>query len=211
MQKFDPIDLDRLLPDYYKAEKGRLSELLQQFSDGGQIDYADFYLSNPPKDHFLNGDLVKEIRCPLFDSNRAEYVKVYPHALILSNTCDLFSENERSLNIKEAIFAPAMELQDYLKEYSIDDPQKESFLHALRRQEFTNLFYLPTGAEEDAKSEYIVRFDKLFWFPTEELLSYLENIEINRVCSLSKIAHYLLVTKITWHLARLPEEPDRYM
>lgn len=68
------------------------------------------------------------------------------------------------------------------------------FLSELKLQRITNIFYISDNGEQ----EYIALLDKIFWFPTEELNSYLENIKENKLFSLTHFGYYLFLLKLTF-------------
>lgn len=101
-------DLEKILPlELTEQKKGRLQEGLNQFlkvNNNKDRYYTDFYLhySNP---HFLQGDLIREIRFPVFNKSNRQYEKLYFDALLISNTCDV-DDSEKKRNIaKQAILA----------------------------------------------------------------------------------------------------------
>ena len=155
-------------------------------------------------------DLVKEIRVSKWNDEKAIYEKVYTDAIIVSNTCDISFENKHDVNTKQCLFAPLVDFKEYLLdlEKAGCKPEKiESFSTAVKAQLRTNIFYLPTN-HKDGK-EYIVLLDNVFWFPTTELNSYIDNIDENRISTLSHFGYYLFILKLSYHLCRLPEQCDR--
>lgn len=171
--------------------------------------YTDFYL---PIEYnfFLQGDILDEIRYSSWNKSKRGYEKEYGKAILLSNSCDVSPENIHGINIKQALFAPVREYTgyiEYLKEHKLSDDQIKSFEYGIKSQMFSNLFYLPKN--DNDKKEYIVWLDKIFWFPIDELNKYVEDIEQNRICSLDLFGHYLFIIKLSYHLSRLPESPDR--
>ncbi len=72
------------------------------------------------------------------------------------------------------------------------------------------LRFLPTYlTNEENPIDYICHLDKAFWFPTEELHSYLSDIEQTRIASLDYFGYYLFLVKLSYHFCRLPEEKQR--
>ena len=103
---FSIDEFEKLLPpELTNQKKGRLREGLIQFSDPYNSQdkfYTDFYL---PISHnyFLQGDLIREMRFPLFNKESGQYEKLYYDALIISNTCDIDESNIRTLR-KKVVF-----------------------------------------------------------------------------------------------------------
>lgn len=210
---FGDDSFELLLPSYLvDPEKSRLKDALKQFTSdekGKEIDYTNFYKAFQHA-YFMQSDLVKEIRVAKWNDEKAIYEKVYTDAIIISNTCDISYDNKRDINTKQCLFAPLIDFNEYLKDLEKEGylPEKiSSFSQAIKAQLKTNIFYLPTNHKDN--KEYIVLLDNVFWFPTEELNSYLEKIEDNRITSLSHFGYYLFILKLSYHLCRLPEQCDR--
>jgi hypothetical protein len=205
-------EISSLLPSYLvEPEKSRLREALLQFHNRNSeaIEYSNFYkdFAHP---FFLQSDLLKEIRFAEWDESTSVFLKAYTDAIVISNTCDITVENKRTLNRKECLLAPLVDLQVYLRDLEIegyDGERLKEFSRVIRSQLSTNIFYLPSNYKDS--KEYIVLLDNLFWFPTQELNSYIEEIEQTRIASLSQFGHYLFCLKLSYHLCRLPEQCDR--
>ena len=205
-----PLDftmIEHLFPSYLTTtEKGRLLDALEQFKDAnakGNWDtkiYSHFYASTS-YDYFLQGDIVREIRYPNFNKQNRSYESTYTDALILSNTCDLDLSNLRKIN-KQVVMAPLLEMSEYLEE----DPNQE-IIQGIKSQTTSNIFHLPPNRFNG--KEYICHLDKAFWFPTDELNSYLSDLDQTRIASLDYFGYYLFLVKLSYHFCRLPEEKQR--
>lgn len=205
-----PLDftmIEHLFPSYLTTtEKGRLLDALEQFKDAnakGNWDtkiYSHFYASTS-YDYFLQGDIVREIRYPNFNKQNRSYESTYTDALILSNTCDWDLSNLRKIN-KQVVMAPLLEMSEYLEE----DPNQE-IIQGIKSQTTSNIFHLPPNHFNG--KEYICHLDKAFWFPTDELNSYLSDLEQTRIASLDYFGYYLFLVKLSYHFCRLPEEKQR--
>jgi hypothetical protein len=222
---------DLLPSNFDDRQKGKLARLLDQFKIDKealkQVDqnkdkktpeknkswspkvYSDFYL--PKKyDFFLQGDLLKEIRVAFWNTKTHDFEKKYNDAILLSNSCDITPDNLHGINAKQALFAPVREYNGYityLETKGYNEEKIKSFEAAIKNQMFSNLLYLPKNTNEN--KEYIVWLDKIFWFPIDELNTYIPDIEQNRVFTLDLFGHYLFIIKLAYHLCRLPESPDR--
>lgn len=206
-------DFDRILPNYLVSEdKGRLKDALKQFTvewTGKNIDYSDFYKSYGHA-YFMQSDLVKEIRMSNWNDEKAIFEKGYPDAIIVSNTCDISFENKHTLNAKQCLFAPLVDFNEYIKDLEKNGYEKsklEQFILTVKSQLVSNLFYLPPT--NNLKKEYVAFLDNVFWFPVSELNTYVDNLEENRIISLSHFGYYLFILKLSYHLCRLPEQCDR--
>lgn len=206
-------DFDLILPNYLvNEEKSRLRDALRQFTvdeKGKEINYADFYKSYGHA-YFMQSDLVREIRMSLWNEEGAVFEKSYSDAIIISNTCDISFENKHSMNSKQCLFAPLIDFNEYINDLVASGYEKdklEQFIQTVKAQLVTNLFYLPLFHKNN--KEYVVFLDNVFWFPAIELNSYIDNIQENRITSLSHFGYYLFILKLSYHLCRLPEQCDR--
>jgi hypothetical protein len=202
---------DKLLPPYLtNTDKGRIRAGLDQFLKGkDEIDYSEFY-SYHSHSVLMQSDLIHSIISIDWDEENRKYKTGYTPGILISNSCDVSLENKRHINNKEALFAPIIPLQDYLKmarEDDYSDRQISGFYDTLTKQEYTNLFYLPPNHINGRA--YIVRLDKIWWVPQTELIQIFENIDNSRLLSLSDWAYYLFLTKLSLHTCRVPEEIER--
>lgn len=213
MQSFNVDNLGELFPSYLSlGEKGRLAKALEQFKGKSDnvINYDKFYASNIQSSHFKQGDLLAQIRFPHWDIDKSEFIKKYPNAIILSNTCDIAIENERDID-KQVCFAESFKLKDFL-DYLQDKgtkPQRiKEISNSIKRQDYSNLFYMPPKNSDE--NEYIIFFDRVTWFPIKELEIYKsQNFNETLISTLSHFGHYLMIVKMTYHLCRVPEENER--
>jgi hypothetical protein len=151
-----------------------------------------------------------EIRNANWNPDEDSYDKSYINGLILSNTCDMSFDNSRSINPKECLFAPVLNLQDYLDDLlAAGHPEQKvsAFKNNLITQVYSNLFYLPKINDSDI--ERIALLDRIFWYPIEQLKPLLQNIKKERIASLNQFGFYPLVLKLSYHFCRLPEQIDR--
>lgn len=201
LKRFEQLNPENIIPEKYKRWNPQY--------------YNEFYLNNP-EPFFYQGDLLREIRNVKWKLKNTssgmsmECEKVYETALLLSNSCDISSDNNRSLNQKQALFAPVVELdkfESFLLEREVVKEKINSYILRIKNQFYSNILYLPTNPSTN--KDYIAYLDKIFWFPTEELNSYLPDIKDTRIGTLDIFGHYLFIIKLSYHLNRLPEEPDR--
>lgn len=208
---FDFTMIEHLFPDYLTAtEKGRLLNALEQFKDASTKGkwnnklYTHFYSPSSYK-YFLQGDLIREIRYPDWNNQSKFFDRTFTDALILSNTCDLDLSNLRKAH-KQVVMAPLLEMNQYLDEIS-KEQGLDDMVNGIKTQTTSNILHLPPNPTNG--KEYICHLDKAFWFPTEELNSYLPDIEQTRIASLDYFGYYLFLVKLSYHFCRLPEEKQR--
>lgn len=210
---YDSQKWDLLLPStLLDKDKERLKRMLEQFivpEHKNKIKkYDDFYLQNS-FDYFLQGDILKNINSLSWDYENSKYTFANSPVILLSNTCDVSKENKHIFD-KQALYAPVTKLDffvDSLREDSIDESKIVSICNTLKRQEYSNIFYLPPNPIN--KNEYIVLLDNIFWQPSTVLKEKLSNINDERFLSLNHFGFYLLITKLSYHFCRTPEETDR--
>lgn len=221
-----PLDInnfERLLPSYLREEgKHRLRKALEQFSPNRgevglenlsqskeSIDYSNFFSDISPN-YFMQGDMLNSVRIVDWDEEIDDYYSGFSSVMLISNTCDVTQENERSLNYKQSLLAPVISVEEYFADledtgYSVD--KIKSYHTSLKKQEISNLIYIPRN--DINGKEYIVFLDKIIWHPSKTLQKQVKNLEDSRFISLSNFGFYLVILKISYHLCRLPEEVDR--
>jgi hypothetical protein len=210
---FGKESIENLLPSYLTStEKGRIKEGLRQFKSGNKNfdkNYQGFYHLNPPE-YWMQGDLLHTVKIVDWDSDEDDYYSAYSPVIMLSNTCDVSSDNVRSINPKQIIVAPVIPLKEYIDDLKSEGFSKsniDSFCATLRNQEYSNLLYLPKN--EVNQKEYLVFLDKILWVAPSQLVIQNNDIADKRFISLSNFGFYLLLTKISFHFCRIPEEKDR--
>jgi hypothetical protein len=202
-------ELNKILPpELTEQRKGRLQDGLKQFFKSTNLQdkfYSDFYLSstNP---FFLQGDLIKELRFPIFNSDSRLYEKLYYDAILISNTCDIDEANKRNIP-KKAILAKLIPLDTFVETlHEMEVENAANILIQVKNQLFSNVIYLP---ETRDKKEYIAYFDDLTIIEVEELTVLKDEITSNRIASLDYFGYYLFIFKLSYHFCRLPEETQR--
>lgn len=127
--------------------------------------------------------------------------------LLISNSCDIDLSNERTL-LPRVLFAPILSLNSLeavYQEAGRSEEQLESFLATARRQEVTNIFYLPT-APYGPDQECIVVLDDIHQQP---IRTFVEGVR-TRVFRLNQFAFWTLLIKLSIHFSRFNEEVARY-
>lgn len=214
MSSFSEYRFEELLPPYLSfPEKDRLKKGLEQFIRNSlkekTPDYSGFFLDKCPA-FLMQSDLINSIGMVDWDYDKKDFYSGFTPAVLVSSTCDISSDNFRTINKKEALFAPLIDLEEYcidLKEAGFSQEHINSFINSLHNQEFSNLFYIPKNQKN--KKDYIVFFDKISWFPSDELLKTIDEIDSLRFISLSNFGFYLFVLKLSYHFCRIPEESYR--
>lgn len=210
---FNKEEWDILLPSNLLAtDKERLKRLLGQFFNvehrKGVKKYDNFYLDTSVK-YFLQGDVLKNINSLFWDAENGNYTFANSPVILLSNTCDVSEENNHNFD-KQALYAPVTKLDfftDSLREEGVGEQKIISIINALKNQEYSNVFYLPSNPVNG--NEYVILLDNIFWQPSNILKEKLPQINEERFLSLNHFGFYLLITKLSYHFCRVPEEIDR--
>lgn len=132
---------------YYltKQQKEGLIKALNDFPHTTQY-YSNLY----PCD-LLQGDGWSQFEVIRFEDGVRDKIK----GIVLSNSCDVSSENKRDLPPK-LTFAPIIKLANYaqlLQRNGLTQEQIESRFQAIREQRVTSMFYLPKSSTLDG--EYV--------------------------------------------------------
>jgi hypothetical protein len=221
---FEIDTFERLLPSYLvDDDKKRLKLALEQFYSGNpnEINYKNFYADNDELTWF-QGDIINGVPFIEYDFDKNECNKIYKQSILLSNTCDVSSGNERYEELG-AIFAPIIYLEDYMEylksKTTKTDKQINDIIFSIKKQLKTNILYLPENKTSTKhQKEMLACLDLAFsipvkylneWIKTDSNAERLNRIESMRYASLSLFGLYLLVLKVSFHFCRLPEEKDR--
>jgi hypothetical protein len=126
--------------------------------------------------------------------------------LILSNTCDMDLTNEKAVSrliIYSPIFSLARFEAQLIKTKGLDFTKE--YMGKIRRQEISQLFYLPAGPQ--TQEESFVDLAQINHC-TREILSE-EQVKTNRLFSLNNTGFYVLLFKLSVFFCRLQEGIDR--
>lgn len=200
MSIFDDIKI--YLPKYLTPESQReLFEELKNFPYN--IDkrfYSNFSLTNS---EIFQGDGLRDI----FISNISEQKFIKVNVLVISNSCDINKENDRFFPINMT-YCPIVKLsnyEEYLKKSKFDKEKIQNHLNAIKKQEYTSLFYLPQN--NDLEQESIAFLDRINNIEVNSL-DY-DNVCKNKLFSLSLYAFYLFLVKLSIHFSRMAERINR--
>ncbi len=125
--------------------------------------------------------------------------------IVLSNSCDVDTQNRRAL-VPSILFAPLIRLDRYcesLAEAGDTEIQIESIRHAIRAQEATSIFHLP-APDQEAPERMALLYD-VHQHPLDDFLSG----ERSCIFTLSQVAFYLFLVKLSIHFLRMQEGVER--
>jgi hypothetical protein len=197
-------DFRVFLPKYLSAEsQDKLFEELRSFPENISERFYSTTLTGSMS--LYQGDGLKNLGW----YNGGTGKTILAKGLVISNTCDISSENTRLFQ-PYLTFAPIWDFQKYigkLKENLGPDECTaiDSHANAIRQQKITQFFYLPSGSAGTGES--FARLDILQSIPLTMMGS--ENIESERIFSLSNYGFYMLVFKLSVHLSRIRDTVDR--
>lgn len=198
----DTTSLQNQIPYYLTSDPARKSFLqeLKALSEGSAKGYFKDINLDPYKNERLQGDVWTDLE--LFSFKNAKRLSV--RGIILSNSCDIAPENIRTISPK-IIFAPIIKMSSLasrFKENGLPQDRIEARLNAIRRQETTNIFYLPPEIPLD--EEHVVLLDDIHSMPSE-----LHNKNPKKIFTLTMAAFYLFIFKLSIHFCRIQENVDR--
>lgn len=128
--------------------------------------------------------------------------------LILSNTCDIAQENERFM-ASRLVHSPILKLDKYyqlLIRRFVDTGKKdleviEQHIESIRKQQISNIFYLPKGGSLSEDS--IILYDRVSSLPANFIPE--QEITSRRIFVLSDYGFYLFLVKLAIHFTRIKE------
>lgn len=217
MDSIDHIELIKShLPKYLTPAKETklLNDIIEEFPFSRNAE--KIYDFNPEYEEFMQGDVLIDI--PFAPFVQGEFRTVYHQGVIVSNTCDISKQNDREINKKNVIFCTVLPLVKFIEELklsNISDERIKSFTANLKKNQFTNLFYLPEFVFKDSRiiEESFVRFDYTSCISSEifnlKWSSASYNTKGDRIISLSLYGFYLFIIKLSIHFCRLGEGLSR--
>lgn len=186
------------IPAYLTPEKKE--DLLKGIKDFPKN--MEYYL--PPEqfsDEILQGDIWYDFQIINFLTTERKNVK----GIILSNSCDISTENPRYSPITVS-FVPLLrvsKLHDHLTKIK-NKVSADSIIEGIISQSNTQYFYLPKSRCNTVEDNFIADLTNIHTLP----IDYVQKNSTKRL-SLSMIGFYLLLVKISMHLCRFNERVDR--
>lgn len=164
---------------------------------------TQFYLHRPDlRDQLLQGDGWQGFIAINFHTGQRKAVS----GVILSNSCDVSTDNSRSLPVN-ILFAPLVSLSQYeqlLLANGKTPAQVDSQFNEIRNQKVTSMFYLPrlTGVIEES----IILLDDIHVHPLRDFLE----VSNEPLFQLNQFAFYLFLIKLSIHFCRFQEDIQRF-
>lgn len=196
-------DIKRYLPQYLSdTDFEQLKEELAKFTEYGTKGTI-YTIALNRANYFLQGDGISKmpyLNFPNTDVHRVD-------AILLSNTCDMSTENKR-LNDCRIMYAPIIKYDKYaamLKKSSIPAARLVNHLKDIKAQKVSQILYLPKGGKMDYAG--IVFFDRAISFPLSS--NFVESKCADKLFTLSNFGLYLFLLKMSVHFTRIQERINR--
>lgn len=200
------IDMDdeikKYLPQYLSdAELNHLKDELAKFPTDGTKDTVYTIALNGAK-YLLQGDGISKV--PYLNFPNAD--KRLANVILLSNTCDMSTENKR-MNPCRIMYAPILNFDKYAEKLRETFPEQRvrNHLKDVKAQQISQMLYLPKGGKMDYDG--IVFFDRSISLPLTE--SSVKTMCDNKLFTLSNFGLYLFLFKMSVHFTRIQERIDR--
>lgn len=188
---------DVYLPSYLSDDKRDALRLeLKQFPDNMR------YFRAEPLKSPLQGDVFDKRPYIICDGDRLNFRDT--RLMIISNSCDIAIENARDspVTVLVAPVGPLAALERVFLKGRLTADRITSRVASIRKQEISNLFFLPAG--HGIEQESVVYLDRIQSLPRELL-----KLTTGRLCMLSQYGFYLMLIKLSYHLCRAKEGVER--
>lgn len=180
-----------------KDNLGTAVEEIQAMQEGRGMIAADHEIP------ILQGDVFDGVPCVI---RREGAVAVEPkRVLLISNSCDATTDNPRPVPLDLTV-APLLRLSRYhqmLIDSGVVLAKADDAIRAIKRQEKTNIVYLPAGAGLD--EEMVALLDRVQSLPSTEF----EATHPRRLCVLTQRGYWILLVKLSMHFSRPHEGVER--
>ncbi len=199
MPTFD--DIKKYLPQYLSnLSQNSLFEEIKSFT---KYNIQNLYSYKIFKENTIyQGDGINSLTVVNLPSKEMREVET----LILSNTCDIYPDNERYFESR-MVYAPILKLDKYiemLKSKGVEEKELFKHVDSIKKQRVSQIFYLPKG--QNLEVESIAIFDRLNNCP----INYIEDpISERKLFSLNNFGFYLFLIKLSIHFTRIREGIDR--
>lgn len=196
-------DFKIYLPKFLSAESDKeLFEGLNEFP--ANIDSRIYTNYLDESDLIYQGDALNDMLVVNLPDSTIKPIT----SIILSNTCDIDLQNKRNFP-SQIVYAPIINLGKYRdKLYAKSGKSREqidSHIDSIKKQEITQIFYLPKL--DGRLEESIVFFDRVCNFPNK--LVDRGKLKEKRVFTLSDYGAYLFLLKLSIHFTRIQDKVER--
>lgn len=172
-------------------------EEIQQIQDGRGMIAADHEIP------ILQGDIFDRVPCVLRANGHVTIES--KRVLLVSNSCDATADNPRPIPLDLTV-APLLRLSRYyqmLIDNGVDAAKVDDAILSIKRQQKTNIVYLPTGA--GIQEEMVALLDKVQSLPYDEFFA----TGALRLAVLTQRGYWILLVKLAMHFSRPYEGVER--
>lgn len=184
-------DIQKYLPQYLSNDaKEALKNSLDNFPNNLENMIMTEDVFNAYKSRLLQSDIVE---CKnIYDGRNAK-------VMIISNSCDNSSENKRNFPIcvSFVVILSLEKMKRTFKKNGKDEQSINSQIDAIKKQQVTNMFYLP--------DDTVALLDRTMHLD----YSKFSEAMINKIASLSNYGFYAFLFKLSYHFTRLREGTQR--
>ncbi|WP_298704682.1 hypothetical protein [uncultured Campylobacter sp.] len=184
-------EIQKYLPQYLSnGAKEALKNSLDDFPNNLEKMIMPENIFNEYKSKLLQSDIIE---CKnIYDGHNAK-------VMIISNSCDNSSENERNFPICVSFVAilSLEKMKNVFEKYGIDKQAIDNKIDAIKKQQVTNMFYLP--------NDMVALLDRTMHLDYNKFSKAM----INKIASLSDYGFYVFLFKLSYHFTRLREGVQR--
>lgn len=196
-------DISIYLPRFLSSESTRvLFDCLKDFPHSIDERFYTSFLKE--QDLIYQGDGIKNM---LVINIPDPQIRPAP-SIILSNTCDIDPNNIRPFQTN-VLYSPIFNLKKYLEKLKSTSSKTTNYIDdhikAIKRQEVTQIFYLPSLRNQIDES--IVFLDRVCNCPNDILER--ESILNDKIFTLSDYGAYLFLLKLSIHFTRIQDRVER--
>jgi len=195
-------EIEKYLPKYLSAQKQK--DLYEQLRDFPHNVHKIYGRDTSFKEGILQSDIVKAI--PFYNLPDTNHKNTT--VMVVSNSCDIDPANKRPTTPKIS-YVPIIRLNKFvelLKNNSIDEKRIQSTVESIKKQEKTNMFYLPKG--QYMQEESIALFENIISINRDKFFSLAMQSE-SKIATLGNYGFYMFLLKLSIHFTRIQEAVDR--
>lgn len=194
-----PEELREILSaDLHQENLAKVVSELQRMQAG------DGLLTGDHEDAPLQGDVYEGVPCVVRKSGELKLVS--RRAMLITNSCDADRGNARAIPV-ELTVVPVLRLSRYhqmLIDNSVTPEAADNMINAIKRQEKTNLLFLPSGGH--LTEETVALLDAAQSMTWEQ---FREMGAPRRVAVLTQRGFWMLLIKLSMHFQRPHEGVPR--
>lgn len=148
-------------------------------------------------------DIFNEHKSKLLQSDIVECKNIYDghnaKVMIISNSCDNSSENERvfPICVSFVVILSLEKMKRTFKENGKDEQSINNQIDAIKNQRVTNMFYLP--------NDTVALLDRTMHLDYNKFREAM----VDKIASLSNYGFYAFLFKLSYHFTRLREGTQR--